>query len=436
MLPANRLPVGTPPLEQKVFFRPDTRSSHRSTSSWETSAHDDATSNENSSGSVTTVHKVKAAVISETSGMDDLPTPDPEQPFHSLAEAKLQRQNERIRQAEAALNAPAASEPTIPGSRGKNRSGRSSDFGTGGHYRGSSGIEVQPQEDTKSDVLTRNSQPPSRDTSLSRSLSSVSRDTSAFGLRDEDDESRADDNGFQLYRSRRSRRGIEEKQPPKPNIPVEDDKNEREILAVFGSRLPPSNFIDGTMGQKTGQLQFVQHPNGDVSAHMWSEARMQWENLGQFSNVRKRIEGQLAGNRLKGETANQTLQHNSLAYFRTIAKQREAAAMGLPFGPQQIQILMPERRPQTEPEVMAGGLAKNVDAHVSAAPVPPSVLRREKAQSIAIPQYPHSQKLLASIKSGHRYATQPKAPTQVDDPFLTSGRYVLELNPWQRSNQC
>lgn len=120
-----------------------------------------------------------------------------------------------------------------------------------------------------------------------------------------------------------------------------------------------------------------------------------WENIGQFSNIRKKVEGQLASDRLKGETAHQTLQQNTLAYFRTIAKQREANAMGLPFGAKEIQAAMPHPRPNelaaaptglkettkdkipsemrqaTEPDTVANPLGDPVDAAAGSRLKPP-----------------------------------------------------------------
>ncbi|KAK4960827.1 hypothetical protein LTR66_012855, partial [Elasticomyces elasticus] len=101
--------------------------------------------------------------------------------------------------------------------------------------------------------------------------------------------------------------------------------NKRHIHDVFGNELPGPDFIQQNTGFKDRQVYFVQHPNGDVSAHQWSESAFVWTNIGQYSNIRKRIEGQLGSDRLRGETEVQTLQQNTLHYFRAIAKQREGA---------------------------------------------------------------------------------------------------------------
>lgn len=103
--------------------------------------------------------------------------------------------------------------------------------------------------------------------------------------------------------------------------------NRRELTAVFGSNLPSPGVCQTHPGQANGQIQFCVHPNGDVSAHQWFSASYQWLNIGQFSNIRKRTEGQLASDRLRGETESQSLQQNTLAYFRAVAKQRESSIM-------------------------------------------------------------------------------------------------------------
>ncbi|KAJ9618232.1 hypothetical protein H2203_009148 [Taxawa tesnikishii (nom. ined.)] len=120
--------------------------------------------------------------------------------------------------------------------------------------------------------------------------------------------------------------------------------NKRQINEVFGNDLPTPDILASTPGTREGQVQFVIHPNGDVSAQQWSLVEFQWHNIGQYSNIRKRTEGQLAADRLKGQTELQTLQQNTLAYFRALGKQREATTMGLPFGPKEVQACLPNIR--------------------------------------------------------------------------------------------
>ncbi|KAL9084583.1 MAG: hypothetical protein Q9165_008009 [Trypethelium subeluteriae] len=99
--------------------------------------------------------------------------------------------------------------------------------------------------------------------------------------------------------------------------------NRNEVFKVFGNSLPGPDFLQHTTGSQEGQVQFIQHPNGDVSAHQWTASLYQWTNLGQYSNTRKRIEGQLASDRIRGQSSSMLSQLDSVAYFRAVALQRE-----------------------------------------------------------------------------------------------------------------
>jgi hypothetical protein len=185
---------------------------------------------------------------------------------------------------------------------------------------------------------------------LSRPISRISSHTqsSSYAESERRDSSFLESDDFQIFTGRKKSRAaiptFNEK-PTQQNPTVEATFSKRDITDVFGNELPGPGFMDGNPGTLDGQLQFIQHPNGDVSAHQWSASRFGWENIGQFSNIRKKIEGQLAADRLKGETAWQSLQQNTLAYFRTVAKQREADAMGLPFTVKDIAACLPDTRP-------------------------------------------------------------------------------------------
>jgi len=113
--------------------------------------------------------------------------------------------------------------------------------------------------------------------------------------------------------------------------------NKREINDVFGNELPSPSYCSANTGGSNGQVQFCIHPNGDVSAHQWSGSLYQWINIGQYSNIRKRTEGQMANERLIGESETQSLQQNTLAYFRLVGKQREAQVTGNALGSKEIQ---------------------------------------------------------------------------------------------------
>ncbi|KAK4555434.1 hypothetical protein LTR86_007731 [Recurvomyces mirabilis] len=248
----------------------------------------------------------------------------------SLAEAKLDRQNARIQQAEAALTAPLVS--------------KRSEFDRGSLTQPAankiSGIVAMTQDRkaaaygaSEPEVRINTFRAQTRDSSLSRSMSSLSQRTTATHV---SDNTPLESSGFQVFTGRRGKKmsgqlNAYEDKPEQKQTTVEAPVDTREIYEVFGNALPGTDYIQQNLGAKSGQLQFLQHPNGDVSAHQWSMDRFVWENIGQFSNIRKKIEGLLAADRLRGETAQHTLQHNSLAYFRAIAKQREAMSMGQHF---------------------------------------------------------------------------------------------------------
>ncbi|GAB1734631.1 hypothetical protein NU195Hw_g1934t1 [Hortaea werneckii] len=266
----------------------------------------------------------------------------------SLADAKLARQFKRNEKAEATLTAPFTERQN---SRGKNKIWKPLDLSAEAS-RDEGGVLLSQADSRVNDFRSI-----TRDSSLSRSLSSLSQHTSGTlqseSGRERHDSTAAEGGGFQLITGRRGRKqnrqldsqlNLYEVKPEERQKTVEAAPDTKEIYHVFGNPPPPPAHLDTNPGSVNGQLQFIQHTNGDISAHQWSSSSFEWQNIGQFSNIRKKIEGQLTSNRLKGETAYQTLQQNTLAYFRTIAKQKEADVMGLPFGPKEIHQLMPELR--------------------------------------------------------------------------------------------
>ena len=93
-------------------------------------------------------------------------------------------------------------------------------------------------------------------------------------------------------------------------------------IQIFGRRLPDPIYLQQVMGTIDGEVTFIGHPNRDVSAHQWSAASFQWSNIGQFSHIRRKVEGQLASDRLRGQTIGMSIPQNTLAYFKAIAEQR------------------------------------------------------------------------------------------------------------------
>lgn len=323
-LQSNRLPLGTPELPSRS--QTTSRATNRSTSAG--SSHVTNPSDN----------------IPDHSESNDHDMADSTQPTMSLADAKLQRQNERCQLADAALANP-PQQRSRPQSRAKTRLLNSSDDPL---YQGRSratstsdgGVPIETRVNSYRSESTR---PPHTITTFSPDNSTT---VAAESVEMKRQDSAVDDVGFQTYTGRRNSRKVDlgayEEKPEVKQTTVEATVDQREILAVFANPLPGLEFLAGQAGWREGQVQFIQHPNGDVSAHMWSAKSYQWDNIGQFSNIRKKIEGQLAGDHLKGETASQKLQKNSLAYFRTIAKQREAVKTGTEFGQAEIQQLLPD----------------------------------------------------------------------------------------------
>ncbi|EMC98133.1 hypothetical protein BAUCODRAFT_414052 [Baudoinia panamericana UAMH 10762] len=388
-LPANRLPVGTPQFSathSPPVFRPISRTSQRSQPPYQD----------------------EPVLEAEVSGVSivELHHPEPTNgSAMSLAAAKLARQNRRIEQAEATLGVSAGhqSERARQPSRTKAKWAPLDLTASAGNAAAGS-----RHPDTEVRVNTYR-MPTTRDSSLTRSLSSLSQrttgTTTSIPDMERQDSGPTDAGGFQIYTGRRSKKPVDqlgayENKPEQKQTSVEASIDNREVYKVFGN--PPSgpDFIAQTEGTKDGQLQFTQHPNGDIAAHQWSTERYMWENIGQYSNIRKKIEGQLATDRLKGETANQTIQQHTLAYFRTVAKQREATVMGLPFGPKEIQAAMPEHRaPPTVPGAMRKsapaapttqtGAAEPAPPDTQTIPGDPEALRAGRADRAATTELPY-----------------------------------------------
>ncbi|KAK6430784.1 hypothetical protein LTR95_013062, partial [Oleoguttula sp. CCFEE 5521] len=277
-------------------------------------------------------------------------TPDPvnEGEPCDKAAAKLERQQKRIEQAEAALTAPKLT------AKAKAKAWKPFDFGGGeAAPRGPS-----PVVETRVNVFR-----PASQASLSRPISRVSH---ATGDSDGRDSSQLESDDFQLFTGRRTRRQVTDERPEPQQTTVEATFSKREICDVFGNELPGTTFLEWNPGTVHGQLQFIQHPNGDVYAHQWQASQYEWNNIGCYSNIRKKVEGGLARDRLNGETAVQSLQQHTLIYFRTIARQREAIAMGRPFGQKEIVAALPDvRTPSAAPPV------PKVQSRAAVMPTPP-----------------------------------------------------------------
>lgn len=293
----------------------------------------------------------------------------------TLAEAKLARQAKRIDTENAILN---SLNPTEKPKQRKAKVWKLFDFST--EMRSSD--QAPAASLTKVESRVNVFRAPSQSMPLSRPVSRISSRTqqSTASESERRDSSFLEADDFQLFTGRRKGRpgiGTSEDRPSSQYATVEATFSKRAITEVFGNELPGPAFMDRTPGTQNGQLQFIQHPNGDVSAHQWSSSRFGWENIGQFSNIRKKIEGQLAASRLKGETASQAVQQNTLAYFRAVAKQREADVMGLPFGAKEIAACLPDTRP---PSTAPSG-PKRVTSKVEMPERPSTMMPRQDTQT-------------------------------------------------------
>lgn len=264
----------------------------------------------------------------------------------SIAAAKLERQRKRIEEADAALANPLPpSEKPRQVSKGKAKPSwkKFSFVPEESHSDELPGIGPSTVE-TRVNVFRAPSQAGLTSRPMSR-LSSHTYDSMASES-DRGQPSFLEQDEFQIYTGRnKARRPYPFEEKPNQQHTVEATFSKREVSDVFGNELPGPSFMDGNPGVTDGLVQFIQHPNGDISAQQWSASRYEWDNIGQFSNIRKKVEGQLAAHRLKGETAAQAKQQNTLAYFRIIAKQREADIMGLPFGQKDITAALPDTGP-------------------------------------------------------------------------------------------
>ncbi|KAF1913554.1 hypothetical protein BDU57DRAFT_502125 [Ampelomyces quisqualis] len=108
--------------------------------------------------------------------------------------------------------------------------------------------------------------------------------------------------------------GAEKRSDP---METHHDINDR-YVDLFG-KLPDPIRLHEQTGEFDGQVVFIGHPNRDVSAHSWSTASFQWENIGRYSHAHDKIEGSLASDLVQ---ENDT-PRNALVSFKLAAENRE-----------------------------------------------------------------------------------------------------------------
>jgi hypothetical protein len=375
---------------------------------------------------------------------------DQNQPL-SLAAAKLERQNQRIAATNATLTSQLPSEKNKQSTRSKGKAWKPFDFATDVDDSTQLHPADAPAVETRVNVFRA----PSQVTTLSRPISRVSSHThdSSYSESEHRDSSFLESDDFQVFTNRKKSGpaipAFNEK-PTLQHATVEATLSKRDITDVFGNELPGPGFMDGNPGTVDGQLQFIQHPNGDVSARQWSSSRFGWENIGQYSNIRKKIEGQLAADRLKGETAWQSLQQNTLAYFRTVAKQREADAIGLPFGVKDIAACLPDTRPPSTAPTGPRRVTSKVEMPERPSTMMPrqdiqsshtSVVHRENTASMPPKQnfepLPRSQGVSSHLDhrlDPARYFTPAPRENAKEDPFTSAATFHQPYGQTTRNN--
>ncbi|KAF2146381.1 uncharacterized protein K452DRAFT_109813 [Aplosporella prunicola CBS 121167] len=98
---------------------------------------------------------------------------------------------------------------------------------------------------------------------------------------------------------------------------AEDD----EILIIFPKGLPDPIYLRSEVGNHHGEIQYIKHPNRDVTAHQWSATYFEWIVIGCYSCVRKTIEGPVVSPdflKLIGSTRERP---SSLEYFCELAEE-------------------------------------------------------------------------------------------------------------------
>lgn len=96
---------------------------------------------------------------------------------------------------------------------------------------------------------------------------------------------------------------------------------------IFGHTLPGPTYIQTTEGKRNGEVVFIIHPNGDIISHQWDLVKYEWTNIGMYSFNRKKVEGTLSHEQLKGQKIGSAMPRNTLEYFIAIAKQYEETSI-------------------------------------------------------------------------------------------------------------
>ncbi|OCK74197.1 hypothetical protein K432DRAFT_363915 [Lepidopterella palustris CBS 459.81] len=205
-----------------------------------------------------------------------------------------------------------------------------------------------------------------------------------------------------------------------------------EIIQVFGHRLPDPIHLQQVTGNTDGEVTFIAHPNRDVSAHQWSAPSFQWVNIGQFSHFRRKVEGQLASDRLRGQTVGMRVPQNTLKYFKAIAEQRQVLA------------IEQSRQPQPSQRLNESSLSQvRANSQNNFSPRRPTLAESDHFESLSSASGPLYGDRLPTLGNlafarGAKIAQQSSAAVTPlirtvsnvppEDPFVTTTRFPQQLN--------
>ncbi|KAF2820014.1 HAD-superfamily hydrolase, partial [Ophiobolus disseminans] len=205
---------------------------------------------------------------------------------------------------------------------------------------------------------------------------------------------------------------------------------------LFG-KLPDPIHLHEHLGEFDGQVQFIGHPNRDISAHQWSLASFQWETIGRYTQVRGRIEGPLASDQPK-KYANS---HSALGHFKVVAENRErfvvdngrpcqtAVAITLPTLPEVVR----NTKPASILEPSTGGISPvPFGAKVRRELLNDPFLADTRPFEVVDPSHSLSESQIAVMKGSldleYEFPIKPAAfsrPSEnADEDIATRGRYM------------
>lgn len=129
---------------------------------------------------------------------------------------------------------------------------------------------------------------------------------------------------------------------------------------LFGP-LPDPIRLHEQLGEFDGQVVFIGHPNRDISAHQWSFASFQWENIGRYAHSRGKIEGSLASDRVKEYDTSR----NALVDFKLAAENRQKLITEHGRNGMDAVNMVPPIRTDVFPSASTNKISKVVDTSVS-----------------------------------------------------------------------